>query len=135
MKIDEAIKFLSSQRAVKNRRLEYGEIASPLEYIKDLWFSCLIYAESLLCVVGFPMTLSQPVLDQGENENSHCCREVDVQHFAALFQDEFHYDESSKAVVAFSRTSRRESFISPSDYFCKTAHGEGDGTSKIYPFK
>jgi hypothetical protein len=67
MEIGEAVKFLSSQRAVKNRRLEYGEIVSPLEYIKGLWFSCLIYAESLLCVVRFPMTLSQLVLDQGEN--------------------------------------------------------------------
>jgi hypothetical protein len=67
MEIDEAIKFLYSQRVVKNRRLEYGEIASPLEYIMGLWFSCLIYAESLPCVVGFPMTFSQLVLDQGEN--------------------------------------------------------------------
>jgi hypothetical protein len=67
MKIDEAVEFLYSQRAVKNRRLEYGEIVSPFEYIKSLWFSCLIYAESLFCVVGFPMTLSQLVLDQGEN--------------------------------------------------------------------
>jgi hypothetical protein len=52
------IKFLYSQRAVKNRRLKYGEIVSPLECIKVLWFSCLIYAESLLCVVGFPVALS-----------------------------------------------------------------------------
>jgi hypothetical protein len=48
MEIDEAVKFLYSQRAVKNRRLEYGEIVGPLEYIKGLSFSCLIYAESLL---------------------------------------------------------------------------------------
>jgi hypothetical protein len=34
MEIDEAVKFLYSQRAVKNRRLEYGKIVSPLEYIK-----------------------------------------------------------------------------------------------------
>jgi hypothetical protein len=68
MEIDEAVKFLYMQMAVKNRRLEYGEIVSPLEYIKGLWFSCLVYAESLLCVVGFPMTLSQAILDQGENE-------------------------------------------------------------------
>jgi hypothetical protein len=68
MEIDEAVKFLYSQRAVKNRRLEWGEIVSPLEYIKGLWFSCLISAESLLCVVGSPKTLSQLVLDQGENE-------------------------------------------------------------------
>jgi hypothetical protein len=67
IEIDESIKFLYSQRVVKNRRLEYGEIVSPLEYIKGLWFSCLIDAESLLCVVGFPMILSQFVLDQGEN--------------------------------------------------------------------
>jgi hypothetical protein len=67
MEIDEAVKFRYSERAVKNRRLEYGEIVSPLEYIKGLWFSCLIDAESLLCVVGSPMTLSQLVLDQGEN--------------------------------------------------------------------
>jgi hypothetical protein len=67
MEIDEAVKFLYSQRAVKNRGLEYGEIVSPLEYIKGLWFNDLIYAESLLCVVGFPMTLSHLVLDQGEN--------------------------------------------------------------------
>jgi hypothetical protein len=67
MEIDEAVKFLYSQRAVKNRRLEYGEIVSPLEYIQGLWFSSLIHAESLLCVVGFSMTLSQLVLDQGEN--------------------------------------------------------------------
>jgi hypothetical protein len=67
MKIDEAVTFLYSQKAVKNRRLEYGKIISPLEYIKGLWFSCVIYAESLLCVVRFPMTLSQLVLDQGEN--------------------------------------------------------------------
>jgi hypothetical protein len=52
---------------VKNRRLEYGEIVSSLEYIQGLWFSCLIDAESLLCVVRFPMTLSQLILDQGEN--------------------------------------------------------------------
>jgi hypothetical protein len=64
MEIDKAVKFLYSQRAVKNRRLEYGEIVSPLEYIKGF---CLIYAESLLCVIGFPMTLSRLVLDQGEN--------------------------------------------------------------------
>jgi hypothetical protein len=68
MEIDEAVKFLYSERAGRNRRLEYGEIVSPFEYIKGLWFSCLIDAESLLCVVGFPMTLSQLVLDQGENE-------------------------------------------------------------------
>jgi DNA helicase IV len=40
MEIDEAVKFLYSQRAVQNRRLEYGKIVSPLEYIKGLWFSC-----------------------------------------------------------------------------------------------
>jgi hypothetical protein len=47
--------------------VEYGEIVSPLQYIKGLWFSCLINAKSLLCVVGFPMTFSQLVLDQREN--------------------------------------------------------------------
>jgi hypothetical protein len=67
MEIDEAVKCLYSQRAIKNRRLEYGEIVRPLEDIKGLCFSCLIYVESLLCVVRFPMTLSQLVLDQGEN--------------------------------------------------------------------
>jgi hypothetical protein len=67
MEIDEAVKFLDSQKAVKNRRLKSGEIVSPLEYIKGIWFSCLIYAESFPCVVGFPMTFSQLVLDQGEN--------------------------------------------------------------------
>jgi hypothetical protein len=45
MEIDEAVKFLYSQRLVKTRRLEYGEIVSPLEYIKGLWFSYLIDAE------------------------------------------------------------------------------------------
>jgi hypothetical protein len=34
MKTGEAVKFLYSQRAVKNRRLEYGQIVSPLEYLK-----------------------------------------------------------------------------------------------------
>jgi hypothetical protein len=67
MEIDEAVKFLCSQEAVKNRRLEYGESVSPPEHMKSLSFSCLIYAKSLLCVVGFPMTLSQFVLDQEEN--------------------------------------------------------------------
>jgi hypothetical protein len=94
MEIDEAVKLHYSQRAAKNRQLQYGEIVSPLEHIKGLWFSCLIYAESLLCVVGFPMTLLQLVLDQRENGI----------HIAALRQDKFHYDESSKAAVAFSRT-------------------------------
>jgi hypothetical protein len=36
---DEAVRFLYSRRGAKNRRLEYGETASPLEYIKGLWFS------------------------------------------------------------------------------------------------
>jgi hypothetical protein len=58
METDEVIKFLYSQRAVKNQQLEYGEIVSRLEYINGLWFSCLIDTESLFCVVGFPMTLS-----------------------------------------------------------------------------
>jgi hypothetical protein len=61
MEIGETVKFLYSQRVIKNRPLEYGEIVPPLEYIKGIWFSCLIDAESLLCVVGFPMTLSQLV--------------------------------------------------------------------------
>jgi hypothetical protein len=67
MEIDEAVKFFYSQRAVKNRRLEYGEIVNPPESIDGLWFTCLIYAESLLCIAGAPMTLSRLVLDQGEN--------------------------------------------------------------------
>jgi hypothetical protein len=67
MEIDEAVKFLYSQRVVKNRRLKYGEIVNPLEYIKGLWFSRLICTESLFCAVGFPMILSQFVLDQEEN--------------------------------------------------------------------
>jgi hypothetical protein len=53
MEIDEAVKFLYSQRGTKNRRLEYGEIISPLEYIKGLWFSCLIYAESFYALLDF----------------------------------------------------------------------------------
>jgi hypothetical protein len=32
MEIDDAVKFLYAQKAVKNRRLEYGEIIGPLEY-------------------------------------------------------------------------------------------------------
>jgi hypothetical protein len=35
--------------------------------MKGIWFSCLISTESFLCVVGFPMTISQLASDQGEN--------------------------------------------------------------------
>jgi hypothetical protein len=67
MEIDEAVQFLYSQSTAKNQRLGYGEIVSALEYIKGVWFGYLICSESLLCVVGFPVTLSQLVLDQEEN--------------------------------------------------------------------
>jgi hypothetical protein len=67
MEIDEAVKFVYAQQAVKNRRLAYGEIVIPFEYTPGLWFSSLLFAESLLSVVGFPLHLSQLVLDQGED--------------------------------------------------------------------
>jgi hypothetical protein len=57
---------------VKNRRLAYGETVTPYEYTPGLWYNCLIFAESLLYLVGFPLTLSPLVSDLGEDKLQIC---------------------------------------------------------------
>jgi hypothetical protein len=66
LEIDEAVKFLYAQHEVKNRRLAYGETVTPGAGTMGLAITPLIFAESLLCHVGFPITLSPPVLEIGE---------------------------------------------------------------------
>jgi hypothetical protein len=67
MEIDEAMKFVYARAAVANRRLAYGAIVNPFKCLEGIGIDTLIFAECLLSVVGFPILLSQVVLDLGED--------------------------------------------------------------------
>jgi hypothetical protein len=67
MEIDEAMRCVYVRAAVQSRRLSYGSIVTPYEYLGGVGIDMLVFAESLLCVVGFPITMTQVVADMGED--------------------------------------------------------------------
>jgi hypothetical protein len=67
MEQDEAMKFLYVDGEVKKRRLAYGEIVAPWSDWGQLGDVCLIFAEAVLIIVGFPAEKSRAVRNVGDD--------------------------------------------------------------------
>jgi hypothetical protein len=58
MQIDEALKFMYANAHVKHRRLAYGEIVDACPDLFDMGCSPFVFAQAVLCVMGFPARMT-----------------------------------------------------------------------------
>jgi hypothetical protein len=54
MEVDAVRKFISAYVHLKNQRLAYGEIVDTCYDLPDMEISPLVFAQAVLCVLGFP---------------------------------------------------------------------------------
>jgi hypothetical protein len=130
MEIDEAMKFVYPRAAVHSRRLSYGSIVTPYEYLGGVGIDMLVLAQSLLCVVGSPIAMTQVVADMAEDGVHIYVEKLMSDLLRSLREDQSLDDESSEAPFFVSGTPWCQSFITSSDSLFEISPEEWSGTTR-----